>query len=122
MKLYKPFFIGRSGFIAREQRRGSQIVRFTITDERVPIAREGDPVVDARGGWVGIVTSAALDTSQRQVGMAHVMQRVSAEGTPLRVFAGVSARRSGRATTPRDLKRGGRYPLPANALVLSRFR
>ena len=97
-------------------------MRFTITDERAPIAREGDPVVDARGGWVGIVTSAALDTNQRQVGMAHVTQRVSAEGTPLRVFAGVSARRSGRATTPRDLKRGGRYPLPANAVVVSRFR
>ena len=122
VKLYKPFFIGRSGFIAREQRRASRIVRFTITDERAPIAREGDPVVDARGGWVGIVTSAALDTNQRQVGMAHVMQRVSAEGTPLRVFAGVSARRSGRATTPRDLKRGNRYPLPANAVVVSRFR
>ena len=122
VKLYKPFFIGRSGFIAREKRRTSQIVRFTITDERVPIAREGDPVVDTRGGWVGIVTSAALDTNQRQVGMAHVMQRVSEEGTPLRVFAGVSARRGGRATVPRELKRGGRYPLPANAVVVSRFR
>ena len=122
IKLYKPFFVGRSGFIAREKRRTSQIVRFTITDERVPIAREGDPVVDARGGWVGIVTSAALDTNQRQVGMAHVMQRVSAEGTPLRVFAGVSARRGGRATVPRELKRGSRYPLPANAVVVSRFR
>ena len=121
VKLYKPFFIGRSGFIAREKRRTSRIVRFTITDERVPIAREGDPVVDARGGWVGIVTSAALDTDQRQVGMAHVMQRVSTEGTPLRVFAGVSARRSVRATVPRELKRGGRYPLPANAVVVSRF-
>ena len=122
VKLYKPFFIGRSGFIAREKRRASQIVRFAITDERVPIAREGDPVVDARGGWVGIVTSAALDTNQRQVGMAHVMLRVSEEGTPLRVFAGVSARRGGRATVPRELKRGGRYPLPANAVVVSRFR
>ncbi|MYD94727.1 MAG: glycine cleavage system aminomethyltransferase GcvT [Chloroflexi bacterium] len=122
VKLYKPFFIGRSGFMAREQRRTSQIVRFAITDERVPIAREGDPVVDARGGWVGIVTSAALDTNQRQVGMAHVMQRVSEEGTPLRVFAGVSARRGGRATVPRELKRGGRYPLPANAVVVPRFR
>ena len=121
VKLYKPFFIGRSGFIAREKRRASQIVRFTITDERVPIAREGDPVVDARGGWVGIVTSAALDTNHRQVGMAHVMQRVSAEGTPLRVFAGVSARRGGRATIPRELKRGARYPLPANAVIVSRF-
>lgn len=122
VKLYKPFFIGRAGFLAREQRRTSQIVRFAITDERVPIAREGDPVVDARGGWVGIVTSAALDTRQRQVGMAHVMQRVSAEGTPLRVFAGVSARRGGRATVPRELRRGGRYALPANAVVVSRFR
>ena len=121
VKLYKPFFIGRSGFIAREKRRTSQIVRFTITDERVPIAREGDPVVDARGAWVGTVTSAALDTSQRQVGLAHVLQRVSAEGTSLRVFAGVSARRSSRATTPRDLKRGGRYPLPAGAVVVARF-
>ena len=121
VKLYKPFFIGRSGFIAREQRRTSQIVRFKITDERVPMAREGDPVVDIRGAWVGTVTSAALDTKQRQVGMAHVMQRVSARGTPLRVFAGASARRGGRPTTPRDLKRGGRYPLPAAAVVVSRF-
>ena len=48
VKLYKPFFIGRSGFVAREKRRTSQIVRFAITDERVPIAREGDPVVDTR--------------------------------------------------------------------------
>ncbi len=122
VKAYKPYFIGRDGFMRREAKRRAQIVRFAVTDERAPMARESDPVVDARGSWIGVVTSAALDTHGRQVGMAYLDSRHAAERTPLRVFAGVAARSAMRALSPSELASGGRYPLPVNAIVLPRFR
>ena len=69
-KVYKPFFVGRDPYVRREAARKSAIVRFSIADERVPMARQGDPVTDRRGAWIGTVTSATRVASGRQIGMA----------------------------------------------------
>ncbi len=121
VKLYKPSFIGRNGFAARERARTRQIVRFAVTDDRAPIARQGDPVADTRGVRVGTVTSATLTSERRQIGMAHVERRLAAPGTPLRIFAGVSARRPTAPPAPQHLQHGARFPLPVNAKVIARF-
>ena len=122
VKAYKPFFVGRDPYVQREAERQSAIVRFSIADERVPTARQGDPVTDPRGAWIGTVTSATRTSSGRQIGMAHVAARHTRRRTELRIFAGVSARRAGRPQSPADLGPGGRYALPAAATVIRRFR
>ncbi len=122
VKAYKPFFVGRDPYVRREAERQSSIVRFSIADERVPTARQGDPVTDPRGAWIGTVTSATRTSSGRQIGMAHVAARHTRRRTELRIFAGVSARRAGRPQSPADLGPGGRYTLPAAATVIRRFR
>ena len=122
VKAYKPFFIGRDPYVRREAGRKSAIVRFSIADERMPTARQGDPVTDPRGAWIGTVTSATRTSSGRQIGMAHVAARHTRRRTELRIFAGVSARRAGRPQSPADLGPGGRYALPAAATVIRRFR
>ena len=122
VKAYKPFFVGRDPYVRREAERQSAIVRFSIADERVPTARQGDPVTDPRGAWIGTVTSATRTSSGRQIGMAHVGTRHTRRRTELRIFAGVSARRASRPQSPADLAPGGRYALPAAATVIRRFR
>ncbi|MCY3913102.1 MAG: glycine cleavage system aminomethyltransferase GcvT [Chloroflexi bacterium] len=122
VKAHKPFFVGRDPYVRREAGRKASIVRFSIADERVPMARQGDPVTDPRGAWIGTVTSATRASSGRQIGMAHVGTRHTRRRTELRIFAGVSARRAGRPQSPADLGPGGRYALPAAATVITRFR
>ena len=121
VKMYKPFFIGRSRFHGREKSRTSRVVRFRITDDRAPIARQGDPVVDQRGTWIGTVTSSALDIHENQIGMAHISLRASEESSALYIYAGVSARRTTVPIAPQDLQEGTRIPVPSNATVVSRF-
>jgi glycine hydroxymethyltransferase len=49
VKTYKPWFIGRDAFVAREQERKGVVVRFRFDDQRVRMAHNGDPVVNANG-------------------------------------------------------------------------
>ncbi len=104
VKAYKPFFIGRAGILRRETQRRAQIVRFAVTEERAPMARQGDPVTDVRGVRIGSVTSAALDITGRQIGMAHVDRRRSALRTPLQILAGASVRTGSRTVSPRSAR------------------
>ncbi len=122
VKTYKPFFVGRDPYVGREAARTSAIVRFSIADERVPMARQGDPVTDRRGAWIGTVTSATRIASGRQIGMAHVGAAHTRRRNELRIFAGVSARRAGPPQSPAELGPGKRYALPATATVITRFR
>ena len=122
VKAYKPFFVGRDPYVRREAARKSAIVRFSIADERVPMARQGDPVTDRRGAWIGTVTSATRVASGRQIGLAHVGAAQTRRRNELRIFAGVSARRPGPPQSPAALGPGKRYALPATATVITRFR
>ena len=86
------------------------------------MARQGDPVTDRRGAWIGTVTSATRVASGRQIGMAHVGTAHTRRRNELRIFAGVSARRAGPPQSPAALGPGKRYALPAVATVITRFR
>ncbi|WP_416201755.1 aminomethyltransferase family protein, partial [Thermanaerothrix sp.] len=57
VKTYKPWFIGREAFLAREKQRQTVVVRFRFTEKGVRMAHLGDPVLDRKGRTIGFVTS-----------------------------------------------------------------
>jgi len=48
-------------YVAREKERKGVVVRFRFDDQRVRMAHNGDPVVNASGERIGWVTSCAVD-------------------------------------------------------------
>ncbi len=116
VKTYKPWFIGRSAFLAQEAKRSAEVVRFRFDEKGVRMAHYGDPVVDRRGKVVGKVTSCAVDSEGYLLGQAHV-DRLSAEpGTPLAIFQGGVVSRDGQS-----VELGDRVQVPTPATVLTRF-
>ena len=61
VKTYKPYFIGRDAYLARERERKGVVVRFRFDEQSVRMAHNGDPVVNAKGERIGWVTSCAVD-------------------------------------------------------------
>ncbi|MHB8779254.1 MAG: aminomethyltransferase family protein, partial [Anaerolineales bacterium] len=61
VKTYKPWFIGRDAYVAREKERKGVVIRFTFDEQRVRMAHNGDPVDNANGERIGFVTSCAID-------------------------------------------------------------
>lgn len=88
VKTYKPWFIGREAYIAREKERARVVVRFRFDEPRVRMAHHGDPVVDAEGKEIGWVTSCAIDRERFLTGQAFLDLKSTAEGTPIRVHQG----------------------------------
>ena len=64
VKPYKPWFIGRDAYVAREKERKGVVIRFTFDDQRVRMAHNGDPVDNANGERIGFVTSCAIDGAE----------------------------------------------------------
>ncbi len=62
VKVYKPWFIGREAYMAREKERKGVVVRFRFDDQRVRMAHNGDPIVNGSGSPIGWVTSCAVDS------------------------------------------------------------
>lgn len=104
VKVYKPWFIGRQAYVAREQERTGVVVRFRFDEQRVRMAHNGDPVVDEDGKSLGWVTSCAIDAERFLTGQAYVLLHHSAEGTPIFIHQGAVMDRP-----------------PAAARVISRF-
>ena len=88
VKVYKPWFIGREAFVAREQERKGVVVRFRFDDQRVRMAHNGDPVVDQAGKRLGWVTSCAVDSERFLTGQAFLDFAHTAEGTPIFIHQG----------------------------------
>ncbi|WP_376792165.1 glycine cleavage system aminomethyltransferase GcvT [Thermoflexus sp.] len=114
VKLYKPFFIGRKAYMAREAKRTMEVVRFRISEKGVRLPKLGDAVVDRRGRVIGYVTSCALDTEGFLTGMAWIERGYQAEGTPVGIVVGSAA-------LPERPKVGDRLTVPIPAEVVSRF-
>ncbi len=72
VKTYKPWFIGRDAFLAQEEARKSEVVRFRFTEKGVRMAHLGDPVIDKRGKTIGYVTSCAVDKDGFLTGQAYI--------------------------------------------------
>lgn len=118
VKPYKPWFIGRQAFMAREKARKGVVVRFRFTEQGVRMAHNGDPVVDKRGKVIGWVTSCSLDSEGYLTGQAYVLLAAALEGTPIFIYQGAPVD-AGKA--PAQMKPGDKATLPAAALVISRF-
>lgn len=88
VKLYKPWFIGRQAYMAREKERKGIVVRFRFDDQRVRMAHNGDPVVDQDGKSIGWVTSCAVDSERFLTGQAYLDLAHTVEGTPLFIHQG----------------------------------
>ncbi|MGJ3238426.1 MAG: serine hydroxymethyltransferase [Anaerolineae bacterium] len=118
VKLYKPFFVGKTGFIAREHQRDAEISRFRMDNRGARPAHAGDPMVDSRGRVVGVVTSCSIDREGYQLGHVYLKQDFRKRNTQLAVFAG-----SARAKSPAlsQLKLGDKAPMPEPITILSRF-
>ena len=118
VKPYKPWFIGREAFMAREKSRKGVVARFTFTEQGQRMAHNGDPVVDKRGKVIGWVTSCSLDSAGFLTGQAYLVLSAAEEGTPIFIYQG-SPKDAGKA--PSEMKPGDKATLPAPAVVVSRF-
>jgi len=119
VKLYQPFFIGKSAFVAHELRREAQLVRFQLDEDRARRPDQGDVVVNRKGRVVGAVTSCSIDTEGRLTGLAYVQKTYSQRGTRLGVF-----QVGGRSWTSKpltSLKEGDRVMLHDSITVIRRF-
>jgi glycine hydroxymethyltransferase len=118
IKTYKPWFIGRKAFIEREAKRKGVVVRFRFIEKGVRMSHNGDPVLDAKGKVVGVVTSCAIDKEGYLTGQAYVDLRSAEENIPIFIFQGAPSQAS---KAPAELQAGDRVTLPTPATVISRF-
>ena len=118
VKLYKPFFIGKRAFVKREASRKVQISRFRLDNKGARPAHHGDPIVDARGRVVGVVTSCSIDTDGYQLGQALLDRGSRKVGTGLAVFAGAAR---AKPVDYSKLGRGARVKMPEPLTIISRF-
>ena len=118
VKTYKPWFIGREAYLAREAQRKAEVVRFRFTEKGVRMAHQADPVIDKRGRVIGQVTSCAVDADGLLTGQAFVDLKAAEEGTPLYIYQSAPDK-AGKA--PAELSPGDKTVLPTQAVVLSRF-
>jgi glycine hydroxymethyltransferase len=88
VKPYKPWFIGRDAYVAREKERKGGVIRFTFDDQRVRMAHNGDPVVNGDGERIGFVTSCAIDGQRFITGQAYLNFEYTKEGTPILIHQG----------------------------------
>ncbi len=88
VKPYKPWFIGRDAYVAREKERKGVVIRFTFDEQRTRMAHNGDPVVNANGERIGVVTSCAIDGQRFITGQAFVEFAYMKEGAPILIHQG----------------------------------
>ena len=74
--------------MAREQERKGVVVRFRFDDQRVRMAHNGDPVVNADGQRIGFVTSCAIDSERFLTGQAYVDLAYAKLDTPILIHQG----------------------------------
>ena len=88
VKPYKPWFIGRDAYVAREKERKGVVIRFTFDEQRTRMAHNGDPVKNASGEQIGFVTSCAIDGARFITGQAYLNFEYVKEGTPIFIHQG----------------------------------
>jgi glycine hydroxymethyltransferase len=118
VKTHKPWFVGRKAFIAQEQQRKAEVVRFRFNAKAGRMAHYRDPIVDDKGRVVGQVTSCSIDTEGYRLGQAYVELKYASEGTPVYVFQSASDKPE---RARKGLKLGEKVTMPEAATVISRF-
>jgi glycine hydroxymethyltransferase len=120
VKLHKPYFIGRSAHMAREQTRAMEIVRFRMNGRGVRMPKTGDPVTNDRGQAVGWVTSAAVDVDGVILGLAYIQSRYARPGDGLGII-NLPAKPLLEKANKAELEPGDKVLLPDAATLLGRF-
>jgi glycine hydroxymethyltransferase len=103
----KPWFIGRTAYLAHEEKRTREVVRFHFPPG-VRMAHQGDPVTDKDGKLIGEVSSCSLDSEGTLTGQAYIDKKFGKEGSTFMVYQGMHGKDIAGAT-------------PTEATVLSRF-
>ncbi|MFH1231085.1 MAG: glycine cleavage system aminomethyltransferase GcvT [Planctomycetota bacterium] len=107
IKRHKPFFIGRTTYIKKEQQLQNKIVRFKITTPNARAIKTGDAVLLNGSNKIGVVTSCTL-AQNAQIGLALIEKKYANEGSTLQVIP-----------TPRP---GSQIPAqPVQAIIMTRF-
>jgi glycine hydroxymethyltransferase len=119
VKLYKPFFIGKAAYAARESARESQLIRFRLDEEHARMPGQGDVIVSSKGRVVGAVTSCSIDTDGRMTGLGSVRKPDARRGSKLGVFH-VDGR-NWISKPLADLEAGDRVQLHDDLTVIRRF-
>lgn len=119
VKTWKPFFVGRAAFLAKEEKRDRTIVRFRMNEKAVRRPETGDPILDRRGKIVGTVTSCAIDSEGYLLGQAIVLFSFSEPGGSLYIYQLGGGQRP--LPVAGQIAVGGRLPVPDGATVLTRF-
>jgi glycine cleavage system T protein len=121
VKFHKPFFVGRDALLEREKARTHRIWRAKVTDPSARPVRAGDTVVDAKGRFMGRVTSAAYAGAE-QIVLLWGDKEALAKGSKVGAFP---LPRDHKKLPPEpakdELKSGDAVLLPVPAEVLPRF-
>jgi len=88
VKTYKPWFIGRDAYVAREKERKGVVIRFRFDEQRVRMAHNSDPVVNVNGERIGFVTSCAIDGERFLTGQAYLDLAYAKLDTPIGIHQG----------------------------------
>lgn len=110
VKLWKPFFVGKAAYAAREARRDREIVRFRLETKGARPPHPGDPVTTREGADIGVVTSCSIDSEGYQSGQALLQDDYLEPETAIAVLCGAARARA-----------AGRTPNAEPAVVLTRF-
>ncbi|MCD4657976.1 MAG: glycine cleavage system aminomethyltransferase GcvT, partial [Planctomycetes bacterium] len=118
VKRHKPFFIGRAPFLAKEDKRENELIRFKVEKRGISTIHPGAPVLNKKGQCIGYVTSAAL-IGTKQMGLAYVKKRNLKAGTSISII--IPPRKGAKPVNPVELKPGESMILPEPARILERF-
>ncbi len=86
VKLHKPFFVGRTGYMEKLRSSSMTVIRFRMDEKGVSPPRQGNPVVSRRGRCIGWVTSCAADSEGYLVGMAYIEKRYAEVESNIGIF------------------------------------
>jgi glycine cleavage system T protein len=120
VKLHKPYFVGRSAYLEREQTRTMEIARYRMNSRGVRMPKTGDPVLNDRGQAVGWVTSAAVDVDGVILGLAYLQSRYARPGDALGIIS-LPAKPLVEKANKAELEPGDKVQLPDAATILRRF-
>ena len=81
IKYHKPFFIGRSAFIAHKAEMKGQVIRFRVNDKNVRLPKQLDLIADKRGKVVGKTDSIGGTVADRINTLAGSATPLSLTGT-----------------------------------------
>ena len=119
VKLYKPFFIGKSAYMAHELKRNYRLIRFQLEEMSARIPKQGDIIAGREGLVVGTVTSCSFGNPGQQTGLAYVDNSHIKVKTRLGIFQ--SRGRNWSGVSLDKLKPGDHVQMHDDITVVRRF-